>query len=501
MLIPPSPPLATVPEPTPSPPLATVPEPTPSPPLATVPEPTPSPPLATVPEPTPSPPLATVPEPPPLASSQTIKPNTLRINSINASGEQVPNIAANVLDGNQSTRWSNEGTGSWIQVDVGSKKTITGIGIAWYKGAERQYNFEVSVSDTPVDSGFTKILNETSTGTTNLIERYNLDSEARYIKITVNGNTDQKVTSTQWASIVDLELYSNEENAEIAQTVDTKVNQDINENTLGLTNGRVVMINFDDGWKNQYTSAKPVLDKYGFKATFFVVCNYIGDKDRMNWEEIEALNREGHDIGSHTMNHVNLDEVSSKDISYEISGSKQCLLDHGINASSFAYPFNDGVNNKYVVETVAKFFDLARSGGQPLTYLQCDRTSDTSNNNDCRYSLSALSHEIEQTENSYTDTEMLSRFIELVSTQAKFNNNKNGTINAIPIIVYHRVGPTDDYSTSLSLIEAEMKYLFDNHYSVLTFEDIGYDQGNDRLYVKPVKSTSEVRSLSSGLKY
>ena len=40
------------------------------------------------------------------------------------------------------------------------------------------------------------------------------------------------------------------------------------------TNNKVVMIGFDDGWKSQITYAKPILDKYGFKASFFVVCNY-----------------------------------------------------------------------------------------------------------------------------------------------------------------------------------------------------------------------------------
>ena len=38
-------------------------------------------------------------------------------------------------------------------------------------------------------------------------------------------------------------------------------------------NAKVVIINFDDSHKNQYTYAKPILDKYGFKATFFEVCN------------------------------------------------------------------------------------------------------------------------------------------------------------------------------------------------------------------------------------
>ena len=55
-------------------------------------------------------------------------------------------------------------------------------------------------------------------------------------------------------------------------------------NVSGVTN-KVIMLGFDDGWKGQITFAKPILDKYGFKASFFVVCDYVnsGGIRRMNW--------------------------------------------------------------------------------------------------------------------------------------------------------------------------------------------------------------------------
>ena len=56
-----------------------------------------------------------------------------------------------------------------------------------------------------------------------------------------------------------------------------------------VPNHKVVILNFDDGRKTQFTQAKPILDKYGFKATFYVVCNYLGNKPGyMNWTDIEA---------------------------------------------------------------------------------------------------------------------------------------------------------------------------------------------------------------------
>jgi hypothetical protein len=90
--------------------------------------------------------------------------------------------------------------------------------------------------------------------------------------------------------------------------------------TLGgnISNGvssskKVVMIGFDDGWKSQITYAKPILDKYGLKASFFVVCNYVnsGDIRRMNWQDIATLQQDRMDIQSHTMDHKPLDKMST----------------------------------------------------------------------------------------------------------------------------------------------------------------------------------------------
>src|SRR5262249_8163576 len=63
-------------------------------------------------------------------------------------------------------------------------------------------------------------------------------------------------------------------------------------------NGKVVMLTFGDGWETQYTTAKPILDKYGFKASFFVTCNFVGLPSRMSWQEILSLYHDGNDIGS-----------------------------------------------------------------------------------------------------------------------------------------------------------------------------------------------------------
>jgi peptidoglycan/xylan/chitin deacetylase (PgdA/CDA1 family) len=70
-----------------------------------------------------------------------------------------------------------------------------------------------------------------------------------------------------------------------------------------ISNDKVIMLGFDDAWKSQITYAKPILDKYGFKASFFIVCNYVnsGEIRRMNWQDIATLQKDGMDIESHSM--------------------------------------------------------------------------------------------------------------------------------------------------------------------------------------------------------
>jgi peptidoglycan/xylan/chitin deacetylase (PgdA/CDA1 family) len=56
---------------------------------------------------------------------------------------------------------------------------------------------------------------------------------------------------------------------------DEDEDNDTTDNSIGSGgNSKFVILTFDDGYKSQYTTAKPILDKYGYKGTFYVVCNY-----------------------------------------------------------------------------------------------------------------------------------------------------------------------------------------------------------------------------------
>ena len=159
------------------------------------------------------------------------------------------------------------------------------------------------------------------------------------------------------------------------------MNANENGGDINLLPNKVIILNFDDSYKSQFTYAKPILDKYGFKATFFHVCNWIDsgskENEKMSWNDITELYKEGYDIEAHTMTHPHLNKLSPVELEYEIGQSKQCLLDHGINTTIFAYPYGEGWDNPEVVNIVSKYFDLARASSEtPLTFLNCDDTMD-----------------------------------------------------------------------------------------------------------------------------
>ena len=142
-----------------------------------------------------------------------------------------------------------------------------------------------------------------------------------------------------------------------------------------------MILTFGDGLQSQYIYAKPILDKYGFKANFFVTCNKVGLTDsKITWQELVQLYKESHVIGSKTVDYgtkakgdIDLNHLSANKLEYEVGQSKQCLLDHGINTTFFAVPKNVASNNQTVINTIAKYYDFAINGHSDLMYLYANR--------------------------------------------------------------------------------------------------------------------------------
>jgi uncharacterized protein YxeA len=136
------------------------------------------------------------------ANAQTCTTN-LPISGVTASGNEVGNVPQNVLDNDLATRWASNGVGQFITADLGSIKNICSVDIAWYLGNARQYHFAISTSTTGATGTFTQRFSGDSSGTTLNSEKYTFTAvDARYVRVTVNGNT-----VNNWASITELDVF------------------------------------------------------------------------------------------------------------------------------------------------------------------------------------------------------------------------------------------------------------------------------------------------------
>ncbi|PIR67001.1 MAG: hypothetical protein COU51_00910 [Parcubacteria group bacterium CG10_big_fil_rev_8_21_14_0_10_36_14] len=75
-----------------------------------------------------------------------------------------------------------------------------------------------------------------------------------------------------------------------------------------------IIITFDDGWKNKYMYALPLLKKYEFTATFYIPIKNIGEHHIMDWKEIKELSKFGMSIGSHTKSHPFLTDSTTEEL-------------------------------------------------------------------------------------------------------------------------------------------------------------------------------------------
>jgi peptidoglycan/xylan/chitin deacetylase (PgdA/CDA1 family) len=134
-----------------------------------------------------------------------------------------------------------------------------------------------------------------------------------------------------------------------------------------------VAITFDDGFRNVYQHALPILLQYRFQATVFLVTDYCGrtnswpgqpsaisPRPLLRWSEIQEMSTAGISFGSHAVTHPDLRRLPSRVAAAEMLASKQRIEDAvGRPVVSFAYPY--GAYDPAVKYLAAAHFRVACS--------------------------------------------------------------------------------------------------------------------------------------------
>lgn len=222
-----------------------------------------------------------------------------------------------------------------------------------------------------------------------------------------------------------------------------------------------VALFFDDGRKNQYDRAFPVLKEFEFKATFAVITDYIGFeretfRARMNLTELKELQNSGMEIASHTKTHPHMLNLTHERLIDEILNSKKDLTQLGFNVKTFVYPYGEW--NQTIIDYVKEAgYKFARTI-KPEAY--------TTENQDvnARYHIG-----------SWTITnQTLEEFKKILE---KANEN------TVIVLTYHYIiddGPKET-STPIQNFQEQMKHLKENNFQVVLLSELFKNNENPSL--------------------
>lgn len=110
---------------------------------------------------------------------------------------------------------------------------------------------------------------------------------------------------------------------------------------------KYVVLTFDDGFKDFYTTAFPILRQYDFPSTVFLPTAYIDDmhskfkgRSCLSWDEVRELHKQEVDFGSHSVSHPELKGMSEIAIKAELGNSKRRIDSQlSLRTECFSYPY------------------------------------------------------------------------------------------------------------------------------------------------------------------
>jgi peptidoglycan/xylan/chitin deacetylase (PgdA/CDA1 family) len=207
-------------------------------------------------------------------------------------------------------------------------------------------------------------------------------------------------------------------------TVSTRNYSFINITKQGVAEWKrpLVSITFDDGWESSFSNGMPLLDRYGYKATFYINPSSIETPNFMQASQLATLRNTGNEIAAHGYDHDDMTAISSSKLNYQLQEGRDYLDQAGFPTTDFATPY--GKSDPEVQWYAKKYYSTLRG---------------TETGINTRQNLDPYNLKVVYLEESTTDDT-----VSAALQQAK-------QYNAWVIFVYHRVGDSGGSVGSLKV--------------------------------------------------
>ena len=125
-----------------------------------------------------------------------------------------------------------------------------------------------------------------------------------------------------------------------------------------------IVLTFDDGYADNYTTMLPILENHNMKAVVYVITNEIGKKNYLTFDQLKDMQKRGIEIGSHTADHLPLTSLDETTRLKQIHESK-IFLEWGGLQTIYSLSYPNGAFNSEIIEILKQSEYLTAVTGEP----------------------------------------------------------------------------------------------------------------------------------------
>jgi peptidoglycan/xylan/chitin deacetylase (PgdA/CDA1 family) len=144
------------------------------------------------------------------------------------------------------------------------------------------------------------------------------------------------------------------------------------EITTNVGKQTYVCLTFDDQHHSIFTEAYPILEQHDLQGTLFINSARVGIGNRLSWDQIDVMvNGSGWETGGHTLNHVNLPDLTYEESYEEIYQDYINFVNRGLPHNSFALPSGHATEEQF--DIISEFYENIRTSMNLRHYAPINR--------------------------------------------------------------------------------------------------------------------------------